>query len=289
MALVVRYDVTRKIWESSPDGATWTDLAENFPLGIGLGLTVNPSGIIHGIKDGNSDTYFDSQGTAVNINEYGRKARGTNAAKTTVAAADVIRKKIAQAYDGGAYRSVTEIEERVEAYTGSDNVAGSLIFRARPSGAAAALVDVLKITATGADLLGVALGSLKVGSWFKSATTAGIGDYDWDTEVYNSGAAYFVRQTSNTEIKLPIAGIYFVITSCRSVSGGAGLFQIMLKLNGTNLALGEWTGTAGSAGTGVAMAIINAAANDLIKVSSVTGARTGGATRNTCLTIIKVA
>jgi hypothetical protein len=90
--------------------------------------------------DGDSQTQFrtsrystDSTATQINL----RKSRGTLASPTTVASSDSVGIISYQAYDGTTFRGVASVTAGVESYTGTDNLAGALIFATRPSGSAA--------------------------------------------------------------------------------------------------------------------------------------------------------
>jgi hypothetical protein len=70
------------------------------------------------------------------------------------------------------------------------------------------------------------------GRWRKTAgTVAGPGSYDWDAENLNTGE--FVRQVSNTQIKVTVAGRFLVCGSTLLTTGGAGR-NTSLNQSGTN-------------------------------------------------------
>jgi len=87
----------------------------------------------------------DAVGPALNF----RKRRGTTASPLAVASSDVIGNSNYSAYDGSAVRVTSQIQANVGTFTGVDNISGFLNFFTRPSGAAAALTERMRIDSAG--------------------------------------------------------------------------------------------------------------------------------------------
>lgn len=131
-----------------------------------------------------------------------------------------------------------------------------------------------------ATVVGTLLGNPIFGVWTNTSSTAGTGDFSWPTEIHGN-ATYFVRQASNTEIKILVAGTYKVYFHSRSETTANGEFTI--QKNGTVIA--KDFGPTLTAGV-TCSTITTVAANDLIKVNlAVAGDRYGDANSTTLLTI----
>lgn len=84
-----------------------------------------------------------SDASAANINF--RKFRGSTAAPAAVTSGDLVGVTNYTAWDGVTLRATAQIVGAVDTFTGSDNVSGVLTFHTRPTGAAAALTERLRI------------------------------------------------------------------------------------------------------------------------------------------------
>lgn len=93
----------------------------------------------------------DASGGAV----VGRKARGTLASPTAASSGDTIWGLQGQAWDGVAYKQVSTIDYRVGTFTTADDISGILTFRTRPTGAAASILERMRIDDVGNVLIGM--------------------------------------------------------------------------------------------------------------------------------------
>lgn len=69
------------------------------------------------------------------------------------------------------------------------------------------------------DLVGGSAATPAYGIWRKTASTAGAGSFDWDTEDENTGE--FTRQVANTQIAVNFTGTICVLANLGSASAGA--------------------------------------------------------------------
>lgn len=93
----------------------------------------------------------DASSGALNFRKY----RGTIASPTTVSSGDTAGSSNYTGYDGTALRVLSQIQGFVETVTGTDNISGYLRFTTRPTGAAAALAERMRIHGSG----GVSIGN----------------------------------------------------------------------------------------------------------------------------------
>ena len=120
--------------------------------------------------------------------------------------------------------------------------------------------------------------TLPHGHWQKTADTAGVGDYDWDTEIFAS-SGYFTRQSANTQIRLNIPGRYLVMAAPTGREAGAAVvFQGYLTAT-VKVRVGSSALVAGSTGifTAPLIYIVEAVAGDYVKVELQSGSLRNGA------------
>jgi len=156
----------------------------------------------------------DAVGPALNF----RKRRGTTASPLAVASSDVIGNSNYSAYDGSALRATSQIQGNVETFTGVDNVSGFLNFSTRPSGAAAALTERMRISSAGYVTTPYQPAFIAAGLASQTIYTANQ-VIVFNTAPLNIGSGY---STSTGKFTAPVAGTY------------AFAYQVYLNPGGTN-------------------------------------------------------
>jgi hypothetical protein len=126
---------------------------------VGIG-TSSPATILNAYNATSAIISVDGEGTTqFRASKYStdvapsqvnlRKARGTLASPTAVATSDVVGTNQYQAYDGTQFRIISTTQGIVENYTGTDNIAGALVFQTRPTGAASVVTERMRIDSSG--------------------------------------------------------------------------------------------------------------------------------------------
>lgn len=125
-----------------------------------------------------------------------RKARGSAASPSTVAANDVTGSWTCQGHDGTAFRGLANIQGRVNTVTGTNDISGDMAFLTRPDGAAAAATERLRIDKNG--VFNVSANTIKI--------------LDQNGGFYGVQASAYSRQTPTTGFAITAGnGISFLI------------------------------------------------------------------------------
>lgn len=120
-------------------------------------------------------------------------------------------------------------------------------------------------------------------------TTASTGDWVWDVEHLNTASTTFVRQATNSQIKL-LAGTYLITGNGRVAgAGAAALIWVGLAVNGSYVARGTGVTTAGGDGGASCTTIVTVVDGDYITLANSAGNRYGDSDHFTTLSLTKIA
>lgn len=186
----------------------------------------NATFIGDGVNAGFSLERYQTGGQTANFTF--KHARGSYASPTTLVTGDNVAAQTTQGYDGTAFRSIASILTGAQTVTGTDDISGFMTFSTRPTGAASANTERMRIDQSG----NVGIGTTTPGSLLSVGNTAGI-NFTTATSTFATGSG------------INLTGGCFAISGTCLVTGtgalGAGTTGQVAYYNGTNTVVGTST------------------------------------------------